>query len=55
VRRSPLFISRLALLFGHEVLGVLGGSRAPSTLPFLVMNAKFTGSGPTVFRGRPCC
>ena len=50
VRWSPGFISRSRLRFGHEVLRVLPGWPARSALPFLVRNAKFTGSGPTVFR-----
>src|SRR6266704_3445891 len=49
VRLSPGFISRLALLFGMKCCGAPGFAGAVD-LPFLVTNAKFTGSGPAVFR-----
>ena len=49
VRLSPEFISRFAALFGMKCCGAPGFAGAVD-LPFLVTNAKFTGSGPTVFR-----
>src|SRR5689334_20476188 len=49
VRLSPEPISRLALLFGMKCCGAPGLAGAVD-LPFLVTNAKFTGSGPAVFR-----
>ena len=49
VRLSPEFISRFAALFGMKCCGAPGFAGAVD-LPFLVTNAEFTGSGPTVFR-----
>ena len=49
VRLSPAFIRKSRFGSGVKCSGCAGLARAVAT-PFLVTNAKFTGSGPTLFR-----